>query len=60
MFNEGELRLREEFLRRLAVGLGLSEGYATQKRMTGANEGFLEVIGTQASVVEEKLQRADG
>jgi hypothetical protein len=35
-------------------------GYGTQKRMTGANEGFLEVIGTQANVVEEKLQRADG
>jgi hypothetical protein len=26
----------------LLVVLGLSEGYATQKRMTGANEGFLE------------------
>jgi hypothetical protein len=51
----------DEFLRGLAVGLGLSDqGYATQKRMTGANEGFLEVMGIQASVVEEKLQRADG
>jgi hypothetical protein len=35
----------------LLVVLGLSEGYATQKRMTGANEGFLEDRCTQANVV---------
>ena len=44
----------------LLVVLGLSEGYATQKRMTGANEGFLEDRCTQANVVGEKLQRACG
>jgi hypothetical protein len=50
-------------LRRLAVKqlrLRLSEGYATQKRMTGANEGYLGVIGTQASVGWRETARAAG
>ena len=41
-------------LRRLAVGVKLVKaefsGYATQKRMTGANEGFL-IAGAKANVV---------